>query len=199
MGLFGSEFEILRRDLTVFFVIDTSDNMKGANIDAVNHTIDELIPEIRDYWVDNPDAQVRIAVLEFSSGARWITINGPVEVEHFIWSNLNAAGKADMGEAFKQLANKLTRKEKGFMLAHSGAPRIFLFSNGKSTDDWQSGLAGLKENNWFTAAVKIAVAIGDDADMGVLSEFTGSKEAVLLSCDFKKFIKYIGLWHADHS
>ena len=37
----------------------------------------------------------------------------------------------------------------------------------------------MKDNNWFKAAIKIAIAIGDDADNDVLKDFTGSSEAVI--------------------
>ena len=42
----------------------------------------------------------------------------------------------------------------------------------------QAGLAKLKGNNWFKAAIKVAIAIGEDADKSVLEQFTGSNEAV---------------------
>ncbi len=66
------------------------------------------------------------------------------------------------------------------MQAASGsfAPAIILLSDGGPTDDFQSGLAKLKANNWFKAAIKVAIAIGDDADKDVLKEFTGTSEAV---------------------
>ena len=40
-------------------------------------------------------------------------------------------------------------------------------------------MAKLKANNWFKSAIKIAIAIGDDADKDVLKDFTGSSEAVI--------------------
>ena len=61
----------------------------------------------------------------------------------------------------------------------SFAPAIILLSDGGPTDDYQSGLSRLKGNNWFKAAIKIAIAIGDDADKDVLKDFTGSSEAVI--------------------
>ena len=36
----------------------------------------------------------------------------------------------------------------------------------------------MKNNNWFKAAIKVAVAIGEDADKNVLAQFTGTSEAV---------------------
>ena len=66
------------------------------------------------------------------------------------------------------------------MQAASGsfAPAIILLSDGGPTDDFESGLKKLKDNNWFKAAIKIAIAIGDDADKDVLKRFTGTPEAV---------------------
>jgi NADH/NAD ratio-sensing transcriptional regulator Rex len=40
-------------------------------------------------------------------------------------------------------------------------------------------LEKLKGNRWFKAGVKVAIAIGDDANNDVLREFTGSSESVI--------------------
>jgi uncharacterized protein YegL len=61
----------------------------------------------------------------------------------------------------------------------SFAPAIILLSDGGPTDDYNTGLSKLKANNWFKSAIKIAIAIGDDADKDVLKDFTGSSEAVI--------------------
>jgi uncharacterized protein YegL len=52
-------------------------------------------------------------------------------------------------------------------------------SDGLPSDEWESGLASLKNNNWFKSAVKVALAIGSDADTDVLSQFTGDVNSVL--------------------
>lgn len=64
-------------------------------------------------------------------------------------------------------------------VAGSFAPAIFLLSDGEPTDDYKKELGNLKENNWFKKAIKVAVAIGEDANKDVLAEFTGNKEAVI--------------------
>jgi uncharacterized protein YegL len=69
-------------------------------------------------------------------------------------------------------------------------------SDGEPTDDWQGGLNILKQNNWFKAAVKVAVAIGDDANKEVLKAFTGTMEAVLethSAAMLKKMIKFVSV------
>ena len=54
-------------------------------------------------------------------------------------------------------------------------------SDGEPNDkiSTEKELANLKNNPWFKNAVKVAVAIGNDADVSVLAEFTGSMESVL--------------------
>jgi uncharacterized protein YegL len=78
----------------------------------------------------------------------------------------------------------------------SFAPAIFLLSDGEPTDEWQSSLAVLRKNNWFKAGVKVAIAIGDDANKDMLKEFTGSMEAVLETHNavtLKKMIKFVSV------
>ena len=77
------------------------------------------------------------------------------------------------------LNEKLSRKAFMGDVAGSFAPAIFLLSDGEPTDDYQHELKNLKENNWFKKAIKVAVAIGEDANKDVLAEFTGNKEAVI--------------------
>ena len=52
-------------------------------------------------------------------------------------------------------------------------------SDGEPTDDYLSGLNKLKNNNWYKHAIKVALAVGDDANKDVLKDFTGNIEAVI--------------------
>jgi len=190
------KIEIPRRTMVLFFVIDTSGSMDGSKIGAVNTAIEEVIPAIREVSDENADAQIKIAALEFSSGAHWITTGGPVEADQFRWNYLDAAGVTDFGAACKALNDKLSTK--AFMQEATGsfAPAIFLLSDGEPTDNWLGALTDLKKNNWFKAAVKVAIAIGDDANKDVLKEFTGTMESVLETHNaamLKKMIKFVSV------
>jgi uncharacterized protein YegL len=171
--------EIPRRTMVLFFIVDTSGSMDGDKIGAVNTAVREVVPEIRDISNENADALIKIAVLEFSSGVKWHTPNGPVDSNDYNWSNLDAAGTTDFGAMCRALNENLSTK--AFMAEATGsfAPALFLLSDGEPTDDWQSELEKLKQNNWFKAAVKVALAIGDSADHDVLKAFTGSIETVI--------------------
>jgi uncharacterized protein YegL len=178
MSTFGGvELEgIVKRQMVLFFVVDTSGSMAGTKIGTVNNAVREVLPELRE--IGGSDVDLRIACLKFSSGCAWLHTS-PVPAENFQWNNLEANGVTDMGAAFKELANKMARD--GFLSAPSGsvAPAIFLISDGEPTDDYKSGLAALQQNKWFKYAIKVAVAIGNDANIDVLKEFTGNIEAVV--------------------
>jgi uncharacterized protein YegL len=176
-GIYDNVGGITRRQMVMFFLIDTSGSMEGTKISSVNTAIREVIPELRD--VGGADIDLKIAVLEFSTGLRWQNPAGPVSVETFAWNNLAAGGVTNMGAAFHELNAKLSRNS--FLQAPSAslAPVIILMSDGLPSDEWENSLGVLKNNTWYKSAVKVALAIGSDADAEVLARFTGDPEAVL--------------------
>jgi uncharacterized protein YegL len=167
-----------RRTMTLFFLADTSGSMEGNKIGALNDAISNIIPMISEISNTNPDAEIKVAALEFSSGTTWL-YDEPKNAEDFIWQDQKASGLTSLGEACIQLEKVLHRD--GFMKSPSGsyAPAIILLSDGGATDDFDKGIEKLKQNNWFKAAIKIAIAIGDDADKDELKKFTGNLEAVI--------------------
>ena len=173
--------EIPRKTAFLFFLIDTSGSMAGTRIGAVNSAIEEVLVKIKEMNDTSADAIVEIALLTFDSNVEWLTPNGPVKPENYYFNHLSATGLTAMGEAFRQLEEKL-HQSSGFMQRASGsyAPVIFLMSDGEPNDNgWESNLAHLKQNNWFKVSAKVALAVGDDASTYVLEEFTGTKEAVV--------------------
>lgn len=179
MGLLDETVSVPRRTMTLFFLIDTSGSMEGNKIGAVNDAVVNVLPMLNDISETNPDAEIKVAALEFSNGVNWL-YDEPKLAKDFIWQDVAASGLTSLGAACSELASKLSRSG-GFMQSASGsfAPAIILLSDGGPTDDYNGGLAKLKANNWFKSAIKIAIAIGDDADKDVLKDFTGSSEAVI--------------------
>lgn len=179
MGLLDETVSVPRRTMTLFFLIDTSGSMEGNKIGAVNDAVVNVLPMLNDISETNPDAEIKVAALEFSNGVNWL-YDEPKLAKDFIWQDVAASGLTSLGAACSELASKLSRSG-GFMQSACGsfAPAIILLSDGSPTDDYNTGLAKLKANNWFKSAIKIAIAIGDDADKDVLKDFTGSSEAVI--------------------
>ena len=116
--------------------------------------------------------------MRFSSGCEW-AYSEPKSASEFRWVDFEADGLTDLGAAYLELNNKLSRD--AFMQTATGsfAPVLLLLTDGDPTDDYQSGLKKLKENKWYKASIKIAIAIGSDANKEVLKDFTNSLEAVI--------------------
>ena len=174
---------LAQTEIIVFPIIDVSGSMAGEKIGQVNEAMSAVPQQLADINEDAMDAKLKIAPMEFSSGARWFALKGnaPAEVETFRWIDMKASGLTDLGSAFKLLAEKLTvEKQGGWMKGRGGAaPVIILISDGAPTDDYRKQLDILKKRGWFRAALKFAVAVGADADKSVLAEFTGNSEAVI--------------------
>lgn len=195
MSLYDDVVEVPRRTMVLFFLVDTSGSMYETKIGTVNTAIEEIIPELKDLSENNADAEIKIATLAFSTGAKWIN-SQPISAENFKWDHLEAMGSTDLGEACKQLNEKLSKN--AFMSEATGsfAPAIFLLSDGDPTDNYKYGLDKLKENNWYKKAIKVAIAIGDDVNKDVLEEFTGNKEAVITVHTpeiLKKWIQFVSV------
>lgn len=195
MGKYDKVEGISKRTLVLFFLIDKSGSMTGRKIGTVNVAVKEVIPEIQKIAEDSADANIKIAILTFSSGAQWV-YQSPIDAKDFKWSDVNVDGVTDMGCAFNLLNEKLSRN--GFMTEAAGsyAPALFLMSDGQPTDDYLKALDALKKNNWFKASLKAAIAIGDDADKNMLAEFTGNPESVLTAHtpkDLKSMIRFVSV------
>ncbi len=178
MSLLDDAVSVPRRTMTLFFLIDTSGSMSGNKIGAVNDAIVNVLPMLEDISSSNPDAEIKVAALEFSNGTKWL-YNEPKSVDDFKWIDVQAGGLTSLGEACLELNSKLSRS--GYMKSASGsyAPAIILLSDGGPTDNFDGGLQTIQGNNWFKNAIRIAIAIGDDADLDVLARFTGNSEAVI--------------------
>ena len=112
---------------------------------------------------------------------------------------LDANGLTDLGAAFLELNDKLSKN--GFMdrgAASSGfyAPVILLLSDGEPTDDYLTALKKLQQNKWYQAALKIAIAIGEDANREVLKKAIRNVELLFTVNDIgslKKIIRFIAV------
>ncbi len=138
-----------------------------GKIQALNNAIRESIPSMQDAAADNPTVELLVRALTFSSGAQW-QIQQPTPVDNFKWRDLSAEGITDMGEALSMVADEL---DMSVMSDRALPPVLVLISDGQPTDDYIGGLKKLLHQPWGQKAVRIAIGIGKDADMGILQQF----------------------------
>lgn len=181
-----------RRVMTLFYLVDASGSMGGTRIGTVNSAMEECIPLLQEVAQANDDAEIKVAILQFSSGCSWITpSSGPIGLDDLVWNDLHAGGITDFGAALLELNKKLSRNE--FLKSQTGAyaPVILLLSDGGPTDNWEDALNKLKANNWFKNAIKIAIDIESGSERSVLAAFTGNPEAILDAKDKSTLKKMI--------
>jgi len=165
--------ELASRPLHFIWIADNSGSMEqDGKIQALNTAIREAIPHMRKVAEDNPNAQVLVRAVEFSNGAQW-HISQPTPVADFGWQDLAAEGETDMGKALSLVAEQLKMPP---MSDRALPPVLVLISDGQPTDDFDKGLKDLMDQPWGKKAVRIAISIGQDADMDVLQKFIGTTE-----------------------
>ncbi|MDY4574463.1 MAG: VWA domain-containing protein [Intestinibacter sp.] len=180
---------ISKRNLVLFFLIDTSGGMSGKKIGTINNIMEELLPKL--IGLGGALADIKLAVMTFSSGCEWIT-KEPVSVyDYQYWTRLKAEGLIDLGQAFEELSKKLSRKEFLNSPSINYAPVIFLLTDGYATDDVIGGLEKLQHNDWYKYGLKVAIGIGEKFDEELLTVFTGIPELVVTAKAPDKFAKLV--------
>jgi len=165
--------EMATKPLHFIWIADCSGSMGvDGKIQALNTAIREAIPHMRKVAEDNPNAQVLVRAVRFSDGAYW-HIAQPVPVEQFEWVDLQAKGVTDMGKALELVAEQLKMPP---MPERALPPVLVLISDGLPTDDFAAGLNALLDLPWGKKAVRIAIAIGEDANLEVLQRFINNSE-----------------------
>lgn len=175
------------RPLHFIWIVDCSGSMSGEKIGTVNNAIQEAIPEMKDAAEANPNAQLLIRTVKFSTGASWVTPE-PIAVEDYSWQNLTAGGLTDLGDAFELVSAQLAIPP---MSERALPPVLVLLSDGQPTSDYKKALDKLLHQPWGKKSVRIAISIGQDVDDSVLEEFTGNKELVLQANNARMLAKMI--------
>jgi uncharacterized protein YegL len=141
----------------------------NGKIQALNWAIHEATPHMRSTARGNPDAQMLVRALTFADIPEW-HIAEPTPVEHFAWTDVAAQGATALGAALHVVAEQLRMPP---MEPRALQPVLVLVSDGDPTDEWEAGLAAIERERWGQRSLRVAIAIGDDANRDVLERFMG--------------------------
>ena len=176
MGLrdLGINVKTSQRPLDIVYVIDVSGSMERDKIQSVNYAMHELESALRDEAKKNPGAQVNIRILTFGdAAAKWHlgSATNKTPIESFRYTDINSVyGGTPLGSAFNVL--NVTFSDESHIPSNSLRPIVVLLSDGLPTDNYAGNLQKFLSLRWGKKALKVAVAIGRDADREVLAEFT---------------------------
>lgn len=180
--------ELATRPLHFIWIADCSGSMMGEKIGQLNFAIREAIPAMQSVARENVNAQVLVRAVSFSTGAQWC-IAQPTPVDDFKWTDLRADGVTDMGKALSLVAEQLRIPP---MTDRALPPVLVLVSDGQPTDNFNQGLSELMALPWGKRAVRMAIAIGHDADSDVLQKFVGNPEIkVMHANNSETLVKYV--------
>jgi uncharacterized protein YegL len=164
--------------------------MTGDKIHSLNYAIRTALPEMQAVAHDNPNADVKVRAIKFSDTAEW-HVGQATPVDNFTWTDLAAGGVTCMGTALSLVAEQLKMPP---MEQRALPPALVLVSDGQPTDDFAGGLSALMNQPWGKKAVRLAIAIGGDADLDILQQFIGNPEIRPLTAknpgDLVKFIRW---------
>jgi len=175
---------ISRRPLHFIILADCSGSMRGEKMQALNFAIAEMLPNLAAWEQEQEKALVMIRVLAFADAPRW-HIEEPVPVSRLRWRPLQQVekGRTNMGPAFRMVAEVLAP---GRLESRALQPALLLITDGLPTDppgQFEAGLSALLALPAGRAAVRLAVAIGQDANSEALSRFIGDPQVPVLVAD----------------
>ncbi len=165
-----------RPQLIHFIVVDRSASL-GEYLQQINMTLPQFVDAIRKRY--HGRANVRIALLTFESACRWVTENGPEDLEDFVCPTLTEGSLTRLGAALTELDAKCSKSEFLRFTTSNLMPGFTFITDGHPTDDWQEPLARLQDNTWFARGSKIGFAIGDKPNVDLIAQIVGNREAVI--------------------
>ena len=158
---------LARRQLHLILALDCSGSMRGDRIASLNYALRSAIPELKHTALENPEVDILVRVLRFSTGAQW-HIEKPQPIADLEWTDLAAAGETHMGAALAMMAQALSPER---LPGRQLPPVLVMVSDGFPSDDFDEGLAALFAQDIARSAIRLGIAIGSDADLETLEAF----------------------------
>lgn len=172
--------ELASRPLHFIWLCDCSGSMQtDGKIQSLNNAIKEAVPHMAKAADENPNAQVFVRAIRFSDGAHW-HVADPTPVDGFRWADLAAGGMTDLGKAVAMVTEQLRIPP---MTDRALPPVLVLVSDGQPTDDYKAAIRELLATPWGKRSVRIAIAIGEDADHEALKTFIANPEIPVLQAN----------------
>jgi len=136
-----------------------------GKIQALNNAIREAIPHMQTVARENPHAAVYVSAIRFGDDARWL--GEATSVFEYRWEDMEAGGVTALGEALTMVGDALDDPQ---VIDRALPPILALVTDGLPTDDFQAGLDHLLSKPWGRKALRIVVAIGEDANSNEAKE-----------------------------
>ena len=175
----------------VIVLADTSGSMSvDGKIDALNIAVKEMVRSMGQQ--ERLQAEIHVSFVTFGGEAE--ELHPMVPAYQFEGEpNFKAGGGTPMGHAFNIARQIVEDKER--IPSRAYRPTIVLISDGHPTDAWRGELDKLLKSERASKATRLAMAIGQDADLEILKEFINNSEIPVVKAndvhDIAKFFKCV--------
>jgi uncharacterized protein YegL len=173
---------ISKRPLHFIIAADCSGSMTGEKIQALNFAVADMLPHLADWERTQEQARVLIRAVSFGDEVRW-HVQEPTPVSELRWPALRPKGPTPMGAALELIAAELQPER---IERRALRPAILLITDGRPTDrddGFDRGLSALLSTPAGRSALRLAVAIGEDAVHEPLRRFIADPEVPVLVAD----------------
>jgi uncharacterized protein YegL len=162
----SSVISLKAKPLPVIMLLDVSGSMcKGEKIQNLNKAVKEMLETFRS--TENNEIEIHVAIITFGGEVKiHQSLNSASDIK---WNDLSADGGTPLGAAIKMAKEMIT--DKNIITSRAYRPTVVLVSDGCPTDKWEQPLNDFIGEGRSSKCDRMAMAIGADADEGVLSKF----------------------------
>lgn len=178
------------RRLPIYFLIDVSESMVGEPLSSVEEGLATIIGQLKrdPYALET----VCVSIIVFAGKAEKII--PLLELYQFYTPKLPIGGGTSLGKAFELLIDDIDHNVRKTTTEQKGdwKPIVFLFTDGKPTDNFEKSLCTWNQKYKDKANV-VAVSFGDNSNIDILGKFS---QNVLIfknttNEDYKKFFEWV--------
>lgn len=178
------------RPLPVIILADVSGSMNAdGKIDVLNHAMADMLRA----FAAEEDLRAEIHVAGITFGGDEAQVHTTLAPARTIsWIPMTAGGKTPLGSALRAALRLI--EDRTVLPARAYRPTVVLLSDGEPTDEWEDALRDFKASDRGGKAMRMALAIGADANLGVLESFAeGSGTPVFRAKDVPQITKFFRL------
>ena len=177
------------KPLPVIFLLDVSGSMNGSKIANLNQAVEEML---QSFSAENMmETEIRVSVITFGSQVK---LHLPLtKADEIKWTQLAADGCTPLGTALRMAKDMIEDKDQ--IPSRAYRPAVILVSDGQPNDDWEHPLENFISSGRSSKCDRMALAIGRDADEGVLGKFVAGTTNPLFHAEnaakLKDFFKFV--------
>ncbi len=177
------------KPLPVILLLDCSGSMRGKKIRNLNDAVRDMLEVFRD--TENGETEIHAAIITF--GAEVNLYQALASAGAISWRDLTAGGGTPLGTAL-QMAKAMI-EDQAVVPSRAYRPTVVLVSDGRPTDSWEGPLHAFINGGRSAKCDRMAMAIGVDADEGVLGKFVAGTTNPLFYAENAKqlrdFFKFV--------